>query len=424
MVACDINVENFILSEEVLMRGKVNPDWRFDTLCVHAGEGVDTDTRAIRRPIHMANSFEFPTDVEELLQVLSWENLDKFNYTREHSPTPRNLEERLALLEGGEDCVVAASGMGAISATLFTLLNAGDHVVASEICYTGTQKLLGFHIPRFGIEVSLVDTSDLDAVKAAVRSDTRVVYVETPGNPIVSISDIEEIAKIAHAVGATVIVDSTWSGLVNQHPLSLGADIVIHSLTKYINGHGDSLGGAVIGKRALLADVREYGIVHLGACISPFNAWLILRGSVTLPLRAQRHSENAQRVAEFLQSHAKVKSVSYPGLESHAGYEIAKKQMKAPSGMLNFNLKADMMEHFRFLERLNLITHAVSLGHDQSLIIYIPTVFFFDDMVVFDETQKDTYTNIMGEGIFRLSVGIEDPEDIIDDLRYALDGVP
>lgn len=406
------------------MRGKVNPDWRFDTLCVHAGEGVDTDTRAIRRPIHMANSFEFPTDVEELLQVLSWENLDKFNYTREHSPTPRNLEERLALLEGGEDCVVAASGMGAISATLFTLLNAGDHVVASEICYTGTQKLLGFHIPRFGIEVSLVDTSDLDAVKAAVRSDTRVVYVETPGNPIVSISDIEEIAKIAHAVGATVIVDSTWSGLVNQHPLSLGADIVIHSLTKYINGHGDSLGGAVIGKRALLADVREYGIVHLGACISPFNAWLILRGSVTLPLRAQRHSENAQRVAEFLQSHAKVKSVSYPGLESHSGYEIAKKQMKAPSGMLNFNLKADMMEHFRFLERLNLITHAVSLGHDQSLIIYIPTVFFFDDMVVFDETQKDTYTNIMGEGIFRLSVGIEDPEDIIDDLRYALDGVP
>jgi methionine-gamma-lyase len=424
MVACDINVENFILSEEVLMRGKVNPDWRFDTLCVHAGEGVDTDTRAIRRPIHMANSFEFPTDVEELLQVLSWENLDKFNYTREHSPTPRNLEERLALLEGGEDCVVAASGMGAISATLFTLLNAGDHVVASEICYTGTQKLLGFHIPRFGIEVSLVDTSDLDAVKAAVRSDTRVVYVETPGNPIVSISDIEEIAKIAHAVGATVIVDSTWSGLVNQHPLSLGADMVIHSLTKYINGHGDSLGGAVIGKRALLPDVREYGIVHLGACISPFNAWLILRGSVTLPLRAQRHSENAQRVAEFLQSHAKVKSVSYPGLESHAGYEIAKKQMKAPSGMLNFNLKADMMEHFRFLERLNLITHAVSLGHDQSLIIYIPTVFFFDDMVVFDETQKDTYTNIMGEGIFRLSVGIEDPEDIIDDLRYALDGVP
>lgn len=406
------------------MRGKINPDWRFDTLCVHAGEGVDSDTRAIRRPIHMANSFEFPTDVEELLQVLSWENLDKFNYTREHGPTARSLEERLALLEGGEDCVVAASGMGAISATLFTLLNAGDHIVASEICYTGTQKLLGFHIPRFGIEVTLVDTSALDAVKAAVRPDTKVVYVETPGNPIVSISDIEEIAKIAHAAGATVIVDSTWSGLVNQHPLDLGADMVIHSLTKYINGHGDSLGGAVIGRRALLTDVREYGIVHLGACISPFNAWLILRGCVTLPLRAQRHSQNAQRVAEFLESHAKVKSVSYPGLESHAGYEIAKKQMKAPSGMLNFNLKADMMEHFRFLERLNLITHAVSLGHDQSLIIYIPTVFFFEDMVVFDEAQKDRYTNIMGEGIFRLSVGIEDAEDIIDDLKHALDGVP
>jgi len=403
----------------------INPDWNVETLCVHAGEGIDTDTKAIRRPLHMANSYELSTDFQDLIDALTFENLYRYNYTREHSPTPRYLEERLAMLEGGEDCVVAASGMGAISATLFTLLNTGDHIVASEVCYTGTQKLIGFHLPRFaGIDVSLVDTSDLDAVKAAIRPHTKVVYVETPANPLVLICDIEEIATLAHAVGATLVVDSTWSGLVNQSPLQLGADVVIHSATKYINGHGDSLGGAVIGRKKFLGEVREYGITHLGACISPFNAWLILRGSVTLPLRARKHSENAQKVAEFLEDHPKVKSVSFPGLKSHPGYAVAQKQMKAPSGMLNFNLKADMNAHFAFLNQLKLITHAVSLGHDQSLIMYIPTFFFFEDMVVFNAAQREKYSPIMGEGIFRLSVGIENADDIIADLEQALATVP
>lgn len=406
------------------MKDKLNPKWGFETLCVHAGEGVDTDTRAIRRPIHMANSFEFPPDLNELLKTLSWEHLDKFQYTREHSPTPRHLEERLAMLEGGEDCIMSASGMGAIAATLFTLLNAGDHIVASEVCYTGTQKLLGAHLPRFGVEVSLVDTTDLTEVQAAIRPDTKVVFVETPGNPVVCISDIEKISTAAHASGAVVIVDSTWSGLVNQRPLTLGADVVIHSATKYINGHGDALGGAVIGPQRLLADIREYGVVHLGACISPFNAWLILRGSATLPLRMEKHSQNALKVAEFLESRPEVDSVAYPGLRSHPAYELAQRQMKAPSGMLNFNLKADMMAHFEFINSLNLITHAVSLGHDQSLMIYIPTDFFFEDMVVFTEAQKEKYRRLMGEGIFRLSVGIENAEDIIDDLRQAFNKLP
>ena len=406
------------------MNEKLNPKWRFDTLCVHAGEGIDTDTRAIRRPIHMANSYEYPPDLEELLRTLSWEHLDKFQYTREHSPTPRHLEERLAKLEGGEDCIVSASGMGAIAATFFTLLNTGDHIVASEVCYTGTQKLLGIHLPRYGIEVDLVDTTDLSEVSQAVRSDTKVVYVETPGNPVISISDIEQISAMAHAVGATMIVDSTWSGLINQSPLYLGADVVIHSATKYINGHGDALGGAVIGPKRLLADIREYGVVHLGACISPFNAWLIQRGSVTLPLRMEKHSQNARKVAQYLASQPKVKSVTFPGLKSHPGYEVARRQMKAPGGMINFNLDADMMSHFDFINNLHLITHAVSLGHDQSLIIYIPTDFFFEDMVVFTEAQKEKYRRLMGDGIFRLSVGLENADDIIEDLRQALDKLP
>ena len=401
-----------------------NQQWGVDTLCVHAGEGTDTDTKAIRRPIHMANSYEYPTDVTELLETISWEHLDKYQYTREHSPTPRHLEERLALLEGGEDCIVSASGMGAIAATFFTLLNAGDHIVASEVSYTGTQKLLGFHLPRFEVDVSLVDTTRPQEVGRAIRKDTKVVYVETPGNPVVGISDIKKISEMARAVGATMIVDSTWSGLLTQNPLALGADLVVHSATKYINGHGDALGGAVIGPQKVLTDIREYGIVHLGACISPFNAWLILRGSVTLPMRMEKHSQNALAVASFLESHPKVKSVAYPGLKSHPGYRVARKQMKAPSGMLNFNLKADMMAHFDFLSELRLIKHAVSLGHDQSLMVYIPTEFFFEDMVVFNDRQKEKYAALMGDGIFRFSVGIENSEDIIADLEQALNKVP
>jgi cystathionine beta-lyase/cystathionine gamma-synthase len=372
----------------------------------------------------MANSFELPTDIEELLKVLSWEHLDRFQYTREHSPTPRHLEERLAALEGSEDCVVTASGMGAVSAALFTLLGAGDHVVASEVCYTGTQKLLSVHLPRFGVRVSMVDTTDLSAVEEAVGPETKVVFIETPGNPLVWISDIQAIAEIAHRKGALVVVDSTWSGLLTQRPLGLGADVVIHSATKYINGHGDALGGAIMGNQKFLADVREAGVVHLGVCISPFNAWLIMRGIVTLPLRMKKHSENALRVARFLEAHEKVTRVRYPGLPTHPQHAVAAKQMSDYSGMMNFSLECDLMTNFEFLRKLEIITHAVSLGHDQSLILYIPTAFFFQDMVVFDDRQKDKYSALMGEGLFRFSVGIEDCSDLIEDLARALDSIP
>ncbi len=397
--------------------------WGIDTQCVHSGEATDTDTRAIRRPIHMANSYELPTDIEELINVFSWDHLDKFQYTREHSATPRYLEERLAALEGSEDCVVTASGMGAISAVLFSLLKAGDHVVAPEVCYTGTQKLMSVHLPRFGVEVSLVDTTDPDAVRNAIRPDTRAVYVETPGNPIVSISDIEQIAQMAHSAGARMIVDSTWSGILTQKPIMIGADVVIHSATKYLNGHGDALGGAVMGKKEFLKDVREYGIVHLGACISPFNAWLIMRGLVTLPLRMRKHSENGMKIAQFLEAHDKVDLVRYPGLPSHPQHDIAKKQMNGFSGMIVFRQKLDLLKNFDFLRRLRLIKHATSVGHDQSLIYYLPTIFFFSDMVVLDEGQQQKYVDLMGEGVYRLSVGIEDADDIIHDLSQAMEAI-
>jgi cystathionine beta-lyase/cystathionine gamma-synthase len=311
--------------------------------------------------------------------------------------------------------------MGAVSAVLFTLLGAGDHLVAPEICYTGTQKLVSFHLPRFGVDVSVVDTVDPKEVEDAIRPDTKAVYLETPGNPLVSISDIRKISEMAHAVGATVIVDSTWSGLVSQRPLELGADVVIHSATKYLNGHGDALGGAVLGKREFLSDVREHGVVHLGACISPFNAWLIMRGIITLPLRIEKHEQNALEVARFLESHERVTQVRYPGLPSHPQHEVAKKQMSGFSGMLNFTLDCELLENFEFIKKLELITHAVSLGHDQSLIMYIPTTFFFQDMVELGEERKMKYWDLMGDGVFRFSVGIENLDDIIEDLSQALD---
>jgi len=280
---------------------------------------------------------------------------------------------------------------------------------------------MSMHLPRFGIDASMVDTTDLDAVRAAIRPETRLVFVETPGNPLVTISDIAAIAAIAHDSGAYLAVDSTWSGLVAQSPMQLGADFVIHSATKYLNGHGDALAGAIMGPRQLLADIREYGIVHLGACISPFNAWLIMRGLVTLPLRMKQHALNAHKVTQFLASQTGVFRVHYPGHPDHPQYEVAQKQMSDFSGMLNFSLNLELLQNFDFIKSLRLIRHAVSLGHDQSLILFIPTVFFFEDMVQFDAHQKEKYAHIMGEGIYRFSVGLESPEVIIEDLSQALE---
>ena len=218
-----------------------------------------------------------------------------------------------------------------------------------------------------------------------------------------------------------MVVDSTWSGLVTQRPLKLGADVMIHNATKYLNGHGDALGGAVMGKKEFINTVRERGIVHLGACISPFNAWLIMRGLVTLPLRMRKHSESGMKVAQFLESHDKVGLVRYPGLQGHPQHEIAKKQMNGYCGMIAFSLDLELLKNFDFLSHLKLIKHAVSLGHDQSLIFYLPTVFFFEEMVLLDDRQKQKYTDLMGEGVYRLSVGIENPYDIIEDLLQAID---
>lgn len=386
------------------------------TRCIHSGEGVDAETKAIRRPIVMANSFKLYDSLEQLSESFDWDNTHEYNYPRSRHPNGRYLEERLASMEAGEDAVVFATGVAAITAAFFTFLSAGDHIVCSRICYIGVHEFLVEHFAkRFGVEVSLVDSTDVEAVAKAIRPNTKMIHVETPANPTTLISDIEAIAKVAKQAGVIMSVDSTYSGVVIQNPLKLGADLVMHSLSKYINGHGDGLGGAVIGSKDLITRIRDAASIHLGATISPFNAWLIMRSTETLPLRMKKHCENAMEVARFLETHPQVKVIRYPGLESHPQHEIAKKQMIGFSGMINFGLNADNKFCFKFLERLQIIRHAVSLGHGESLIQFYPQEGDHPELGVLN------YPEDIGEGFFRFSVGLEDAKDLIADLKQALD---
>jgi cystathionine gamma-synthase/methionine-gamma-lyase len=379
----------------------------FFTKSVHAGNGIDRETGAIRRPITMANSYRLPEDAS----ALNWSDPDQLIYTRNTSANQIYLQEKLAALEGGEDCVVLATGVAALAGVFFTFLDRDSHVICSNVSYIAVYRLLNEYYPdKYGVETTLVDTTDLAAVKQALRPNTRLIHIETPGNPTTRISDIAAIAELARSAGALLSVDSTFATPFLQRPLELGADLVIHSLTKYINGHGDAMGGAVIGRRELIDRIKRQAMVNLGGAISPFNAWLIMRGAVTLPLRMKQHSETALQVAGFLESHPAVRFVAYPGLPSHPQHEIAKKQMSLFSGVLSFGLHADTAGHNRFINSLKLIIPAVSIGHDESLIVYVGP----------DDERNHLYPEEFAAGHLRFSIGLESAEDIIDDLKQAL----
>jgi len=396
-------------------------EFEFETLAVHAGESADPTTGAMRLPLHMATTFKLPKFGIKLFDALMMDSFHPpYAYTRWGNPTLRALEERLSALEGAEAAVVTASGMAAVSALVFTFLSAGDHIIASEVCYAGSVELFGIHLPRFGIEVSLVDTSNLNQVRAALRPNTKLIYAETPANPILRISDISELARIAHGADAFLAVDSTWASPSLQKPIALGADFVIHSLTKYLNGHGDALGGAVLGSEKNVQRIRKEMLVHLGGALSPFNAWLILRGLVTLPMRMKQHCENAMKVAQFLESHPKVERIFYPGLESHPHHELASRQMSDYGGMLTFQLKGGLGAAITLAEKIKLFSYATSLGHAHSLLFYYPTDMYIDAMPFYLEEQKHRIREWTGEGIVRASIGLESVEDLIRDLDQAL----
>jgi cystathionine beta-lyase/cystathionine gamma-synthase len=392
-----------------------------ETQAIHAWDGHDDQSGDISVPIHMAATFKLPGFGIKLFEALNLESEKAAHvYSRWSNPTLRVLEGRLAALEGAESGLVFSTGMAAISALLFTFLSSGDHVVANHVCYAGAAELLGSHLPRFGVQVSLVDTSDLSQVQAAMRANTRLVYVETPSNPILKIADIRAIAQIAHQSGALLAVDSTFASPLLQRPLDLGADYVVHSLTKYINGHADALGGAILGPRVGIARIRKEMLVHLGGALSPFNAWLILRGLETLPVRMAQHSQNALTVAQFLESHPAVQRVYYPGLASHPQYELAGQQMSAGGGMLALRLKGGLGAAITLAEKIKVWTYATSLGHPASLLFYYPTDLYVDAAPYLSLEQKASLRAWVGEGILRASVGLENVNDLIADLDQAL----
>lgn len=395
--------------EYIMSKHTFGKEYGFATRAVHTGNDIDGETGAIKRPLTMANSYELPYDPTDL----NWSSAEGNIYTRNGGSNQKYLQERIASLENGEDCVILASGVAALSGLFFALLEQGDHVIFSSVTYIAVYRLLNeLFNHKFGIETTIVDTSNVENVKKAIRPNTKLIHIETPGNPTLSISDIQAIAQVAHENGALLSVDNTFASPYNQRPLDLGADFSIESLTKYINGHGDAMGGSITGKKKYLDQIRAQSQVNLGGTISPFNAWLIMRGSITLPLRMKQHNENALKVAKWLEELDCVSFVAYPGLESHQGHEVAKTQMSPGyGGVLSFGLKADHDTHNKFVSHLKVITSAVSLGHDESLIVFLGE---------HDERQY-LYPDEFSNGFFRFSVGIEDVEDIIGDLKQALE---
>ena len=391
------------------------------TRAIHAGEGPDPTTGASAPSIHMSSAY-----VSESVSGFSAHDLtdeSPYAYTRWANPSVHMLERKIAAMQGTEDCLCTASGMAAATAILLTFLSKGDHLLISDVSYAGVAELARDTLPRYGVEVTPVDMSNLEAVAAAIRPNTKLVHVESPVNPIMRLADITAIAKIAHDAGALLSCDATFASPLGMDTDALGVDLVMHSITKYIGGHGDAVGGAVAGKTDLIKQLRLESAIHHGGILSPFNAWLIARGASTLPLRMKAHQTGALAVAQWLEAQPSVSSVFYPGLLSHPQHDLAQAQMKNFSGMLSFQvgdvataegLAQDM------IDKLNVVHYAVSLGHHRSLIFWMETEGLMNTSFRLTGKAAESYSAFAGEGIFRLSVGLEDAEDIIADLAQVL----
>lgn len=381
------------------------------TWAVHGGNAPDA-SGALRTPLVAANSYVLPDDASQM----NWSDPGTLTYARSGHVNQHALEAKLAALDGGEEAVVFASGVAALHALFFTHLRSGDHVVVSAVTYEAVHRLFAELLPeRYGIEATFVDTTDPVAVRAAMRPATRLVHVETIANPTTAVTDIAAVAQLAHDGGALLSVDGTFTPPPLYRPLADGADVVIHSLTKFINGHGDAMGGVVIGSREIVGRIRGDAGVDVGGVLAPFNAWLIMRGSVTLPLRLRQHLAATQRVAEFLDSDPRVAFVAYPGLPSHPQHELATRQFggRGYGAVLAFAVDGDSAVQNRFVNALGVITSAVSLGHDETLIVHVAP-----GARGGDEHYPEPFQRY---GHLRLAVGLEDPDDLVADIRAALD---
>lgn len=399
------------------MSGKIH-DKGLSTRAIHAGEDRRSSSGASAPDLVMSSSFLIDEEVS-----FSANNLDAdspYIYTRWANPTNVQLEEKLAALEQAEESIALASGMAATTAVLLQFLSSGDHLVISNTNYPGTAEFARQTLPRFGIDVTPVDTREAGNIQSALRKETKMIWLETPSNPLLRLTDIVAVSAIAKQQGALLVVDSTFATPIATRPLELGADLVVHSLTKYIGGHGDAMGGSISGPRALISELRGEALTHYGGVISPFNAWLIMRGMATLPMRMRAHEKNALAVAEFLENHPKVEAVVYPGLKSHPQHDLAKRQMDVFSGMLSFRVADAKRVAERMMSALEVIHYAVSLGHHRSLIYLMETEDLIGSSYQLQGADLDEYIAAAGEGLLRLSVGLEDSVDLCADLDRVL----
>ena len=391
----------------------------FATKQIHVGKIEIPGIAPLATPIFQTSTFEFDSTAEGAARFAGEE--EGYIYTRLGNPNTAKIAAKLAALEHAEAGMAMGSGMGAVSSVMWTVLHAGDHLLADDTLYGCTFAFFTHGLTRYGVEVTLVNFEDIDAVNAAIRPNTKAFYFETPTNPSLKLIDIEAIASLAHSAcpDAKVIVDNTFSTPYIQTPIDLGADIVIHSATKYLNGHGDVIAGMAVGTKEFINECNMFGLKDMtGAVLGPFEAFLIDRGMKTLDIRVQKHCDNAMKVARFLESHPMVERVLYPGLESHPRHELAKKQMhNGFGGIITFELKCGREKSAEFVNSLKLCTIAVSLGDAETLIEHPAT------MTHSTYTPEELAQAGIGESMLRLSVGLEDAEDIIEDLRAGLDGI-
>ena len=378
----------------------------FSTNAIHAGQEPDPHTGAVITPIHPSTTY--------IQDGVGGVRAGGYEYSRSANPTRTALQECLAALEGGRHGLAFGSGMGATDVLMRVLLKPGDHVVIPHDAYGGTFRIVDKVLARWGVQYTPVDFGDLSALRAAVRPTTKLLWCETPTNPLLGIADIAAAADVAHTVGARLVVDNTFASPYLQTPLGLGADVVLHSTTKYIGGHSDVVGGALVTSDDELAEELRFTQNATGSVPGPFDAWLTLRGVKTLAVRMERHSDNAERIAELLSGHPGVERVYFPGLASHPGHEVATKQMRRFGGMVSFTVRGGREAALRVCAATELFTLAESLGGVESLI---------------EHPGAMTHLSVAGsalevpDNLVRLSVGIEDVEDLVDDLRAALDPV-
>lgn len=385
----------------------------FNTRAIHGGKSGKNPNNALNPPIFQTSTFVF-NSIDHANKVMNFES-DDYVYTRGNNPTLRLFENKMAELEYGKGAVAFASGMAAISSVILSLLKANETIIAHKTLYGSTFTVVTELLPKYNIKYTIVDLTNLEDLENAIDESTKVIYFETPSNPDLSIIDILEVSKIAKKYGIKVVVDNTFASPYFQNPLLLGADVVVHSATKYISGHGDVVGGVAISKDEDYIHYLKFGYMcELGGVMSPFNAWLLLRGLKTLGLRMKQHEVNAMAVAKFLENHPKVKSVMYPGLENFKGHSIAMKQMKGFGAMISFEVKGGLGAAVKFVEGLKLAQLAVSLGDCETL-VELPAA------ITHRGYPRDKLKEFgLTESMVRISVGLEDKEDIIADLEQAL----